>query len=79
MQSGTARVAGSRPLAQPRRLAPTAATRQSVVPFGVTQPSGPQPGDRLFPLIRTPFDLLALPGRVALGTLQSLPEVLEKL
>ena len=62
------------------RLPPPSASRQSVVPLSVTQPSaGGQPGDKLLPLLRTPFDLLALPGSVALGTLQSLPELLEKL
>ncbi len=46
----------------------------------VTQPaSAGQPGDKLLPLLRTPLDLVALPGRVALGTLQSLPEILEKM
>jgi hypothetical protein len=33
----------------------------------------------LLPLIRSPLDLLVLPGRVALGTLQSLPEIIERL
>lgn len=55
-------------------------SRQSLSPWGAPQPpSGGGVGDRLLPLIRTPFDLIALPGRVALGTLQSLPELLEKM
>lgn len=55
-------------------------SRQSLTPWAATQPgAGGGVGDKLLPLIRTPFDLIALPGRVALGTLQSLPEVLEKM
>ena len=55
-------------------------SRQSITPFAATQPSpAGGVGDKLLPLLRSPFDLLALPGRVALGAVQSLPEVLEKM
>lgn len=70
----------TRPVGRPQRLAIVASGRQSITPFAASQPSpAGGPGDKLLPLLRTPFDLLALPGRVALGTLQSLPEVLEKI
>lgn len=63
-----------------RLVAHSGGSRQSLSPFGATQPSAMGGvGDKLLPLIRTPFDLVALPARLALGTLQSLPEVLEKL
>lgn len=75
--------AGLRPAAgRPARplAAPPSASRNSITPFNATQPAAAgQVGDKLLPLIRTPFDLVALPARVALGTLQSLPEILEKL
>lgn len=77
---GIMQFAAPRPAAtRPQRLQPVASSRQSITPFGASQPAQPGPGDKLLPLLRTPFDLLALPGRVALGTLQSLPEVLEKM
>lgn len=80
-RAASSRLTGARPAATRRqRLPPPAARRTSVVPFSPTQPSpSGGVGDKLLPLLRTPFDILALPGRVALGTLQSLPEVLEKL
>ena len=36
-----------------------------------------QPGDRLLPLLRGPGDLLALGPRVAIGALNSLPQLVE--
>ncbi|KAL4437359.1 hypothetical protein ABPG75_004498 [Micractinium tetrahymenae] len=70
----------TRPFGRPQRLVVVGAGRQSITPFAASQPApAGGPGDKLLPLLRTPFDLLALPGRVALGTLQSLPEVLEKI
>lgn len=78
MQFAALRPAATRLARPPAR--PPASSRQSITPFSATQPAAAgQPGDKLLPLLRTPFDLLALPGRVALGTLQSLPEILEKL
>lgn len=38
-----------------------------------------QPGDKLLPLLRSPVDLLFLPGRLAAGTLTSLPDVFQQL
>jgi len=38
-----------------------------------------QPGDKLLPLLRSPADLLFLPGRLAAGTLTSLPDVFQQL
>lgn len=38
-----------------------------------------QLGDRLLTKLRTPFDLLALPGRVAAGALTSLPQVVQNM
>lgn len=73
-------LSATRPVGRPQRLLVVGAGRQSITPFAASQPSpAGGPGDKLLPLLRTPFDLLALPGRVALGTLQSLPEVLEKM
>lgn len=70
-----------RPAAAPGRSAlRVTAQRTSLSPFGATQPApSGGVGDKLLPQLRTPWDLVALPGRVALGALQSLPEVLEKM
>ncbi|KAL4429817.1 hypothetical protein ABPG77_010934 [Micractinium sp. CCAP 211/92] len=73
-------LSATRATGRPQRLVVALSGRQSITPFAASQPSpAGGPGDKLLPLLRTPFDLLALPGRVALGTLQSLPEVLEKI
>ncbi len=73
-------LSATRATGRPQRLVVALSGRQSITPFAASQPSpAGGPGDKLLPLLRTPFDLLALPGRVALGTLQSLPEVLEKM
>lgn len=38
-----------------------------------------QLGDRILNKLRTPLDLLALPGRVAAGALTSFPDVVQKM
>jgi hypothetical protein len=38
-----------------------------------------QLGDKILPLIRTPFDLLALGPRIALGSVNSINETLAQL
>ena len=62
------------------RLSAQGRSSNSLSPFAATQPAASGGvGDKLLPLLRSPFDLLALGPRVTLGALQSLPEVLEKL
>ena len=38
-----------------------------------------QPGDRILNKLRSPLDLLALPGRVTAGALTSLPQLMQKM
>lgn len=72
--------AAARPVGRAGTLRVYARSRNSITPWGAQQPAAAGGvGDRLLPLLRTPFDLLALPGRVALGAVQSIPEVLEKM
>lgn len=69
--------------ALPVRAAPAVPRPSPRGPIAVRaslQPSQPgQPGDKLLPLLRSPFDLLALGPRVALGALTSLPQVFGEL
>ncbi|KAI3429831.1 hypothetical protein D9Q98_010144 [Chlorella vulgaris] len=80
MQSVAPRLAAARGAGRPLANPPSASRKGNMAPWSAVQgPSASGPGDRLLPLIRSPLDLLVLPGRVALGTLQSLPEIIERL
>lgn len=63
------------------RARPGAGSRRVVSTRAQYEPpaSTSQLGDRLLPLLRTPFDALALGPRVTLGALASLPQLLQQL
>lgn len=42
-------------------------------------PNQSQPGDRILPLLRTPFDIFALGPRLSLGALSSIPDLLQQI
>lgn len=82
MQLAAPAARAAQPAGSARPSTRTAATRRSgsMSPFSATQPAASGGvGDKLLPLLRSPFDLLALGPRVALGLSSSLPELLEKM